>query len=346
MQPQRMWEGTQFGGSLEALPPILATSSCATLLANLPSRLVALCNRQCLASGLSSVEQEDALRLFTLMLRRSREPAPCVGIIFSSTPQRAVPSTPSSPRRAREAETPREDACSTPVGSQSLDTGGVPGLAVFAETSAALRQVLGDPSSSASGGLAHACTGRLYELLSHLSDVRSLVSTLLPAEEVATDPEVCEAAAVVEQHSSLARALSSDDLRLMDDLDEEGTVDTMAPPISLPDADALGSSIHDDLIVEKASKTMGMEDIMPDPPFLTHVDVVSQILLGIDRIVEMCEGVLKDVNSEFGAIMLQMHAVTHDREIWAHRLLAAKELQRSGALCSEINRIDEGSGDM
>jgi len=77
------------GGSVCGRPQAAwsAASSLATpLTAELPARLMALCHRQCLASGLSSLQLEDALRLFSTALQRARDPlAPC-GVLFSTAP--------------------------------------------------------------------------------------------------------------------------------------------------------------------------------------------------------------------------------------------------------------------
>lgn len=59
-----------------------AVSPYAHSLQDLGHRLLALCNRQCLASGLPSAEQEDALLIFMASLRQSREPLSSCGLLF------------------------------------------------------------------------------------------------------------------------------------------------------------------------------------------------------------------------------------------------------------------------
>jgi hypothetical protein len=68
--------------------------------------------------------------------------------------------------------------------------------------------------------------------------------------------------------------------------------------------------------------------------------MVRQIVLGVDQATSIGEQVLKDLSAELAALLLQLGDVARDRELWAHRFLASRELQQSAALCSQAATLD------
>lgn len=195
-----------------------AASAYATVLKSLPARLVMLCNRQCLVSGLNSLEQEDAIRLFISTLRQSREPLLSCGLLFSPSPPRtyqvhrvessgtvgqvrsAVLGRPEHSPQMQPSD-PHESAWpgltvhmpGTPTfltvaspGGQSVMSLGYHGAEPAAEvppTAFPLPLVNLVPGVvQAVDAQPPACTRHLYDLMGHLSDIRSLSAALVPAE--------------------------------------------------------------------------------------------------------------------------------------------------------------------
>jgi len=67
----------------------------------------------------------------------------------------------------------------------------------------------------------------------------------------------------------------------------------------------------------------------------------SQIIHGVDRATSIGEQALKDIGAEMGQLILRIHEVSCDRDLWAHRFLAAKELQYSSALCAQALQLSQ-----
>merc|ERR1712157_607806 len=68
-------------------------------------------------------------------------------------------------------------------------------------------------------------------------------------------------------------------------------------------------------------------------------EVVSQIIQGIDQAAVIGEHALKEAGTAFGELLLQLHEVSRDRELWVHRFFAARELQYSGDLCERAAQM-------
>jgi len=67
--------------------------------------------------------------------------------------------------------------------------------------------------------------------------------------------------------------------------------------------------------------------------------VVSQILAGIDLATSSGERALKEVGASFRELLVQLHEVSQERELWMHRFLGARELQYSAALCARAAHL-------
>lgn len=364
------------GSPREAFGP---TSMHAQILAELPARLIALCNRQCLQSGLSSVQQEDAVQLFVSAFRRSHDPLPPCGIIFSTIPPQAsapslkpranstagapsgltsVPgnvargpaSNPTSPRHAQ------PEGANVPlsrISNKLPEPGCVPRLTVVATE---------DTPKNADSAASSPCTRHLYELLSHLSDIRSLAITLMPmmnpdrlpeghgipdspmppADDNLSPPSHLSAAL-----SNAAAAFAAAAGRSPDDK-PRGINDISAQPAV---AWERGRSEAPFALVDNQDDSRGglRSGSPPSPhqqrnglmsPMATH-GMVTQILQGIDQATGIGEQVLKEVGEELSALALQFHDASRDRELWAHRFLAARELKYSAMLCEQARKIDQ-----
>ena len=63
--------------------------------------------------------------------------------------------------------------------------------------------------------------------------------------------------------------------------------------------------------------------------------------MGSKKIAGIGELVLKEMSAMLSALLLQLADVERDRELWAHRFLASRELQQSAALCEQAAQIDQ-----
>jgi len=463
-----------------ATPPFTeAASQHATMLRGLPARLVALCNRQCLASGLSSEEQDDALRILTTALRRAREPLSSCGILFSAVPPQAVPAavvtasaTPPVPTGTALAGLPlagtrnnangtgsprlnplvypaslRADASPfrapsatasmlasstagasgqvrppTPTGSPGSPLLSLPaavanaGILGNGGTSASAVSVGGQTPCGASAGGAsaamavtgigtalagvvaadvgqQACTRHIYELLSYLSDIRSLALALeLPQVAAATESEPLPTFSLTPP----AAEQDSAGMRVTVDAGLAAPSETMAaagqaPPEPLPpptDAattpvtnEAFATSAMSQATVPNGASTeaaveavsvsasatsravspgganvAGTPGTAPGtggeasthsanaPPFMASTaqeqEVVSQLIQGVDQAAVAGGQALEEAGAVFSELLLRLDEVSRDREIWAQRFLAARELQYSADLCDRALRLD------
>mmetsp|Transcript_166674 Transcript_166674/g.529685 ORF Transcript_166674/g.529685 Transcript_166674/m.529685 type:complete len:660 (+) Transcript_166674:51-2030(+) len=279
----------------EAAFQIDVASHFAASLEQLTARLLALCKRQCLASGLTSVQREDALRIFVAALQQSQEPSSACGILFSSSPRMqtldggfepvAVDAAGLStgyadaPAELQEQEILPLPSCLGPV---------VPGLLPSAVAAAAA-------AAAATDGAPRACTRHVYDVLSHLSDIRSL--TLLMSTTDALSPP-------------------GEDI---------GLSSLSASPASQTEAFAL-----DPMIAMEGSGSISEQEVRL---------VVSQILAGIDLATSSGERALKEVGASFRELLVQLHEVSQERELWMHRFLGARELQYSAALCARAAHL-------
>jgi len=390
-------------------PAAEAASAYATALKGLPARLVALCNRQCLASNLTSVQQEDALRLFVAELKRAREPSKLCGILFSAVPAQAVPAAsvtsvaalgagsivggrdsprrPASPRQGWPAQpaspSPGSSACaaspcpaSPPQAAVTCSLSLGPQAAVSAcagrkrmgssldsrllpITTAAERAEAdeGQASPGAATG-PHACTRHLYELLSHLSDVRSLALALEraagpAAAAVEPAPEPAEPAAepvaeVAAGQEAVALPVAGPGAAVV--LVAAAAAGAAAALAQEPAAEEPG-----DEAVRTAAAVAGQEaqpqapgrpassGTAPTPGAPQEAgEVVSQIVQGVDQAVAVGGRALEQAGSAFGDLLMRLHEVSRDRELWVHRFLAVRELQYSSALCERATRLERG----
>eukprot|EP00434_Breviolum_minutum_P011122 symbB.v1.2.009811.t1/scaffold627.1/size179893/3 len=83
---QRGKSSLALGSQRLELDALEVVSQHASSTKDLAPRLMALCLRQLRASRLSATEQEEALQVFMVMLRRSREPSVSCGVLFSAVP--------------------------------------------------------------------------------------------------------------------------------------------------------------------------------------------------------------------------------------------------------------------
>eukprot|EP00927_Polykrikos_kofoidii_P070951 TRINITY_DN67309_c0_g1_i1.p1 TRINITY_DN67309_c0_g1~~TRINITY_DN67309_c0_g1_i1.p1 ORF type:complete len:650 (+),score=77.77 TRINITY_DN67309_c0_g1_i1:100-2049(+) len=384
------------------------TSRFAATLEELPGRLVALCTRQCLASGLTSAQQEDALRLFVAALWRTRDPASPCGIIFSAAPVRPSGAPPGGASLANPLD---DDAMVAPFSdghrastaiTQPPGAHLVPSIPATSGVAVAPQPLAG---ASAVDGVSHACTRHLYELLSRLSDLRSLAIALTVTgdgealTEASLSPcaqmsAAIEDAAAKFQHVQADSATetsvvegSGDERGHGDDVD--GTADCVvggargsnvtaganAIGVAASTETTVGVNIaikpdlpRSDLTVDGDGETnvLGTPSLrLPLPrwsfrnecstrqrsrPSLSpspHPNdvVVSQVIVqGIDEAAAIGERALKEASDELGCLLLRLNEVSHDRELWAHRFLAARELQCSGMLCERAIRLDGIAG--
>jgi len=305
----------------EAAFQIDVASHFAASLEQLTARLLALCKRQCLASGLTSVQREDALRIFVAALQQSQEPSSACGILFSSSPRMqasaptsiaAVAVAGSDMQHYQQGEGQTFDGGFEPVAvdAAGLSTGYVdapaelqeqeilpllsclgpvvPGLLPSAVAAAAA-------AAAATDGAPRACTRHVYDVLSHLSDIRSL--TLLMSTTDALSPPG----------------------------ENMGLSSLSASPASQTEAFAL-----DPLIAMEGSGSISEQEVRL---------VVSQILAGIDLATSSGERALKEVGASFRELLVQLHEVSQERELWMHRFLGARELQYSAALCARAAHL-------
>jgi len=314
----------------EAAFQIDVASHFAASLEQLTARLLALCKRQCLASGLTSVQREDALRIFVAALQQSQEPSSACGILFSSSPRMQVAASTAAlgPLRGKLGldlvqiepswghvlvivfETLDGGFEPVAVDAAGLSTGYadapaelqeqeilplpsclgpvVPGLLPSAVAAAAA-------AAAATDGAPRACTRHVYDVLSHLSDIRSL--TLLMSTTDALSPP-------------------GEDI---------GLSSLSASPASQTEAFAL-----DPMIAMEGSGSISEQEVRL---------VVSQILAGIDLATSSGERALKEVGASFRELLVQLHEVSQERELWMHRFLGARELQYSAALCARAAHL-------
>lgn len=164
----------------------------------------------------------------------------------------------------------------------------VPGLLPSAVAAAAA-------AAAATDGAPRACTRHVYDVLSHLSDIRSL-TVLMSATDALSPP--------------------GEDIALSSFL---------ASPASQTEAFAL-----DPLTAMEGSGSISEQEVRL---------VVSQILAGIDLATSSGERALKEVGASFRELLVQLHEVSQERELWMHRFLGARELQYSAALCARAAHL-------
>jgi len=431
------------------------TSKFSTVLTKLPARLVALCKRQCLTSGLSSVQQEDALRLFVSALRSAREPLSSCGIVFSTVPLHAVvptlqhrsatqesttvvgstiSATPSHPAaacpgsgisRAEGVETSDLSSCggaglarlkvpsaqpglpAAPASAHTtsawtgttrpvknlemlpaaeVDQQSVPpwppamgaGAATVAAVAAACGSIPAGVTSStisvattAAEASSRVCTGHLCEMLSHLSDIRSLALALTDDEP--TSPCGAPDDGVNMSPTRIGAALTSAAnvfaVGVRSLAGRAGRVDQVpgagaaagepAPepqvvtPAPMRKVQSFGSLASSDTVPHECSISPGSRSrsssvagrrkssITQQHASLPFRVVMSQIIHGVDEVASIGGQVLKDVGTEFGSLVMHLHELSRERDLWAHRFLACRELQYSGALCAQAMSIDQ-----
>lgn len=292
-----------------ALRGVGVASPYAFELSDLPARLLALCSRQCAASGLTSAEREDALRVFVAALKRSQDPVPSCGVLFSSTPpiQMSHPApTPSddtvldSPSDAADPPTVPANAvvagsavmcggiAAVPITSVEFDSSGdvlfrdqatVPtGVGRCGTRSASF---LGDDAFQVGNGAPRACTKYIYDVISRLSDIRTLVDVL-----------------------SFARP---------------------APPGA--------AEVPDDTVRSSAVPT-GKSMNHPEADLL-----ISQVLSEVDMAVLSGEKALREMNWSFKLLWSRLTDAFQDQELWMQRFMAAKDMRLSADLYTRVSRI-------
>jgi len=380
-------------------------SPLAANLADLKTRLLALCNRQCHASGLTGVEQEDAICIFISELRRARDPIPSCGILFSTSPPpippgAAAPTLPAADgtdsggpfrmQQVRDPDLELENASIAKVSPAEIasrqHTAGNPADASTSACLPARSSPVGLPAAGLTdvSSIPQACTTNLYELLSHLSDIRSLVLTLMPAEvpvclsptggthhsstsgvssgirftPVPIDDEVISPGSFMSTDLANAAATFAaagpaeviepeEAFQQAEHSGVEATPDSAAPEFTFPDLAAPQSAGQDS---PPSSPLREMPSLSPQHSIgigwkrstSQHSQlIVSQIIHGVDRATSIGEQALKDIGAEMGQLILRIHEVSCDRDLWAHRFLAAKELQYSSALCAQALQLSQ-----
>lgn len=360
-----------------------ATSIHADILQELPARLVALCNRQCLHSHLSSVEQEDALRVVTAMLRRSHEPLPSCGVLFSTIPVRVVVSSLGGHGRGvapppagggtvkpvappvRPDDSPAGVPSAPPagvaaIGAQPVGTEGFgpPGTAATVAVgvappsmeatgifvppgaaAAATKPPLSMPAlATVLGGVAEAaCTRHLCELLGHLADLRSLALALPP---VADDdhPDSPGVGGADDVFPSLRRNAAAFAAAGKQAPPAEVVGSPPSPPFRQgfmsPFSEGLGKTVI-------YSGGVGLVQRQPSVPVNVMVSQIREgILWDVDQASGIGERVLEEISGELGELLLHLQEAARDRDLWAQRFLASRELQYSSALFEQAARID------
>eukprot|EP00930_Biecheleria_cincta_P060408 TRINITY_DN46073_c0_g1_i1.p1 TRINITY_DN46073_c0_g1~~TRINITY_DN46073_c0_g1_i1.p1 ORF type:complete len:665 (+),score=95.79 TRINITY_DN46073_c0_g1_i1:38-2032(+) len=386
-------------------------------LQQLGHRLLALCNRQCMASGLPSIEQEDSLLVFMALLRRSREPLSSCGLLFSAAPpqwraSRLIPEplpplnkllVSDVPPESSQTSSPGQERgpCATPNVAEESDTqlppstlaatvSPSPGADV--EESAGLARsspAAASGSFASAGGAAEAPTAELLppnlystgayaggdsgaltrplvELLSHLSGVRSLVLALAPAslQDSRDVPAELESAGTGEGPtiptpivglpstvSAVGEHNSSSFGRSLSPISSTVAMASAAAGASAPHLTGELTLPANRQINEGAPQNRGsscsVEAEVPIPlaagpaasveAAITTAVVVTQIVHGIDR---AC-GLSQEACDVLSTLLVRIHEISRDRELWIHRFLAGRELQYSSILCERALQGDK-----
>lgn len=405
-----------------------AVSPYAHSLQDLGHRLLALCNRQCLASGLPSVEQEDSLLILMALLRRSREPLSSCGLLFSAAPpqwraSRLIPEplpplskplvTEVPPESSQTANSVADDQVDTraaaaaqpaaaatlhvaeetdtqPASTSAASASPSPGVEVedsldptrsipvaesgsFTSSGRAAEAPPAEllpPSLYSTGAYAigdsNALTRPLYELLSHLSGVRSLVLALTPAsvqdsQDVPAEPDSPgtgegpgfpsvpvvglpgPVSAVGQPSADFARSLTP----ISSTVAMASAAAGASAPYSAGELTLPGSRQVSEGAAQLRSSGGSVEAQVPIPlatgpaasveAALATAVVVTQIVQDIDR---AC-GLGQEACDVFSTLLVRLHEISRDRELWIHRFLAGRELQYSSILCERALQGDK-----
>eukprot|EP00929_Paragymnodinium_shiwhaense_P076995 TRINITY_DN39629_c0_g1_i1.p1 TRINITY_DN39629_c0_g1~~TRINITY_DN39629_c0_g1_i1.p1 ORF type:complete len:655 (-),score=102.79 TRINITY_DN39629_c0_g1_i1:141-2051(-) len=340
-----------------------ATSRFASSFADLPSRLVALCNRQCEASGLSAVEQEDAILLFIAALRKSREPPASCGLLFSTASPRAsttaydadtgAPAEAAPAGGGSSASSAAERAATAadgqPTSSEYQTVATLPAMPSVPEAgwiSGPLTRHSETAAAAAVDGSAHACTKHLYELLSHLSDIKSLALALLQRPGARSHDEEASMQDPLTPSRALAKAAATFAAAAAVESDPQAAFQS-SPECVNPagPGEALSAATAAGPFPSAAEPPAGM--LQPRTSNVTaslYLDaVVSQIIMAVDQAASIGEAALQQACEELGCLLLRLNEVSQDRELWAQRFLANRELQRAGLLCDRVLQLAAGS---
>jgi len=354
----RSKNSTMFGSPLHShLPgpePVPeAYSSVASSFKDLAPRLVSLCNRQCRQSGLTSVEQEDALEQLSASLRRAREPLRSCGIVFTAVPLHG----------RREPIEATAEGTVQPAVQEPLHL--PPSLYSTPHFKASSEE-----ENSRSGA-----ARPLHDLLDRLAHIRALAMALpLPVSEGPAPSS--PATGTPEEEDPLA----SHTIR--------GNFSHISATVAAASA-AAASTAHESRPMlpipshhtrpertERAERTGQERDandlgevlptVLPDPAkpfeadpsdaaFGTNIEAAAATATAIATAVMMSQMIVQDIDDAsnlcqeartvVGSLISQLQGVARDRELWIHRYLAHRELLYSNTLCERAltERIDEGT---
>jgi len=178
------------------------------------------------------------------------------------------------------------------------------------------------------GAVVHACCRSVYELMSHLSDIQSLANTLNEAG-LAKQLSV-QTAEPIEPVEERKHRLSSEESI---DSSQTDTPRQMSVVLS-NNAAAFSAAAFSAAALSNESATQNVPQ-GHDLPSLNGSDqhaVIAQILQGVAQAVLLSRQVMEEVSLHVHELVLRLHEVAQDRELWVHRLLAHQELHRAWTL--------------
>lgn len=266
---------------------------------DLAPRLMALCLRQLRASRLNALEQEEALQVFMVMLRRSREPSASCGVLFSAVPVLR-----------------REDLlarCETEAeASPSLTEVPHPKEASLIPPSLYTSPLYLDLEAEA-GEVDHQLCRPLEELQEHLANIRSCALALAPP------PDDVGGAQALQIVSAPVSPLTS-------------VVGQEPSPSSAPELGKDKATSWNSRTLEAEPQAEAGEDGMAKiEAALATAVVVQQIF----TFLELAGGSGRQAGNIITALLGKLQELARDRELWIHRCLAEKELQYASSLCKK-----------
>lgn len=101
---------------------------------------------------------------------------------------------------------------------------------------------------------------------------------------------------------------------------------------------------------ERSNELAGMAFRGPASPLIqsplrtprpTREAVASQLVCGVDAAVSVGERALGQASAELGFLYAKLNDVSQDREVWAQRFYAMRELQASARLCEQALRLSD-----
>lgn len=317
---QRGKSSLALGSQRLELDALEVVSQHASSTKDLAPRLMALCLRQLRASRLSATEQEEALQVFMVMLRRSREPSVSCGVLFS-----AVPVLRREDLAVRSAEADAIPDLSPEVSQQKAEAAASPLIPPSLYSSPLYLNLEADRDGENED---RNLSRPLEELQEHLTNIRNIALALAPppAEEVAGPAQTAPSLQIVSAPVSPRTSVMG-----------QSPSPSSAPDLSKDKATSWNSRT---LEQNQGAPTLanGTSGTAAETDGMAKIEAVLATAVVVHQIVELLEmasSLGRQAGSIISALWRKLQELARDRELWIHRCLAEKELQYASSLCKK-----------